>query len=135
FTNAMIREVERSQVATVSTKEVSPITLEGVVESITFEPSGPLTSKELPTLPQNTVLTSQYRIKVHTTMTLRRNSDQQVIWQGKFNGEKVYSAPQIGLAGVNSANALYNHSAQLENIGTLAGTIMAEAHDRMTEKF
>jgi hypothetical protein len=135
FTNAIIRQFERSQVARVTSKNLAPVTLVGIIDSIKLDPLGPVTSKELATLPKNAVLTTEFRIRILTVLKLVRNSDQQVVWSSQFTDEKVYSAPQISRPVINTANPLYNQNARHQNIAVLADSLMAEAHDRMTEKF
>jgi hypothetical protein len=137
FTNSLIRRFARSQVARVSDKESSPLILLGEISRVeTIQ--GPAVNREsaqLPTLPQNTVLTTEYRLKVSTRLVLKRKSDEKILWQGNFTNEKVYAPPRIGEAVVNSANATYNHSARMETLARLADEMMAEAHDRITENF
>ncbi|HRO68381.1 MAG TPA: hypothetical protein PL182_12500, partial [Pseudobdellovibrionaceae bacterium] len=62
-------------------------------------------------------------------------SDSEVVWEGRFRGERTYAAPQVHMAGVNSVNPLYNLSARRQNLDVLAQEMMIEAHSRMTENF
>ncbi len=142
FTNAMIRELSRSKVAKVTDKEASQATLEGVVEKISYahesqikhDPTAdPLSAQR--TLPSNTVLTTTYRVYVTTKLTLRRNSDQAVLWSNNFQSERVYAAPIVTSDVINSANATYNHSARYQTIAEIAKDLMAEAHDRLVENY
>ncbi len=138
FTNAIIRELSRSKVAQVTQKNAAQATLEGVVEKITYAHESQIKSDPntlTNSLPANTVLTTSYRVYVNTRLTLRRNSDQTVLWTNVFQSERVYSAPVITLAGVNSANATYNHSARYQTIAQIAQDLMAEAHDRLVENY
>ena len=86
-------------------------------------------------LPENTALTVAYRVLLKTHVELVRQSDQKVLWSSYFDNERVYTAPQVGLAVINSVNPLYNQSARLEVIEQMAHDMMADAHDRMTENF
>lgn len=137
FTNALVRRFARSQVARVSDKESSPLTLEGTINSINVVDGPKVTNQPggLTTLPEQTVLTTEYRIVIATSLILRRKSDEKVMWQGSFSGEKIYAAPRIGTPVLNSANATYNHSARMHTIALLAEEMMTEAHDRITENF
>jgi len=137
FTNALIRRFARSQVARVSDKETSPLTLEGTVNSINIKDGPKVTNQPggLTSLPNNTVLTTEYRIVIAASLILRRKSDEKIVWQGSFAGEKVYAAPRIGTPVLNSANATYNQSARMHTIALLAEEMMTEAHDRITESF
>lgn len=137
FTDALIQRFARSQVARVSDKESSPITLEGTIHSIDVQDQSKVTNQPggLTTLPDNAVLTTEYRIVVMANVILRRKSDERIVWQGSFSGEKIYAAPRIGMRVLNSANATYNQSARMHTIALLAEEMMTEAHDRITENF
>lgn len=137
FTNALIRRFARSQAARVSDKESSPLTLEGTILTINVNDGPKVTNQAdgLITLPNNAVLTTEYRIVVGAKLILRRKSDEKVVWEGGFSSEKVYAAPRIGAPVLNSANATYNHSARMQTISLLAEEMMNEAHDRITENF
>jgi hypothetical protein len=136
FTNALIERFARSQVARVTSKDTSPLLLEGTIEKIDVIPGSAFTHTDgLSTLPDGAVLTTDYRLVVATKITLKRKSDDKVVWEGTFQGEKSYQAPRIGTAVVNSANATYDHSVRMETISAIADEMMAEAHDRITENF
>lgn len=142
FTNAMVRELSRSKVAKVTSKDEAQATLEGVVQSISYTHESqvkhdPTAQANTPlfTLPANSVLTTSYRVYVVTRLTLRRNSDQAVLWSSDFQSERVYSAPFLTLEGINSANATYNNSARYQTIADIARDLMAEAHDRLVENY
>lgn len=138
FTNAMIRELERSQIARVVEKSAAQVVLEGDIEQISYAVVNQIACSSPPCpipIPELTVLNTEYRILVTTTLKLRRISDSRILWSEKFEIQKSYLAPKIGLQGLNSANALYNHSARQENLSSMAGDLMAEAHTRLTENF
>jgi hypothetical protein len=135
FTNALIRRFERSQAAQVTDKNAAPITLEGVINLVTYTQVSVTDDSKLTYLPQKTVLATAYQVTVSAVLLLRRKSDERVIWQGTFNEDKVYQAPQIGTALVNSADSTYNQSARMHTIGLMAEDMMAEAHDRITENY
>lgn len=128
FTNAFIRALERSRVGRVASQNDSQVTLEGNIDSIQYSASNPNKSGFL-------LLNREYRIYIKATLVLRRNSDKTILWQDVFTSEGSYSTPRIQTEGLNSANALYNHSARYQNIQTLATDMMNEAHDRLTENF
>jgi hypothetical protein len=135
FTNAMIRELERARIGRVADQASSQVTLEGRVMSVDYIPVNTVSEREAPYLPANTILNTQYRVNVVVGMSLRRNSDQRVLWEGSFSREQSYLTPRIGIEGLTSANALYNHSARYQTIESMAADLMAEAHDRLTENF
>lgn len=148
FTNALREEFARSPSIRVVGSGEARVRLEGYIEEVRVDssaetsgrrdfsnPSEVPTSEEVVGLPRGAVLTTEYRMRVRAAIRLRQLSDRKVIWYGKFVDEKVYAAPQIGSLIVNSANALYNHSARHQNIDLLARDMMAEAYRRITENF
>lgn len=135
FTNALINRFGRSQVARVSDKDSSPLTLEGTIRDIRIQSSALQTNTQLTGLPNDAVLATEYRIVVVTDLILRRKSDEKIVWQGNFSTEKVYPAPRIGTPVINSANATYNQSVRMQTISLVAEEMMSEAHDRITENF
>ncbi len=139
FTNSLIREFERSQVAKITNKSLAPIYLEGNISQVTLTANGQTAanrkSAELRYLPQNTVLNTGYRVTVVVDLKLVKNSDKRVIWQQRFVNERVFTAAQVSVPVINSVNPLYNHSAKHQNLIRLAQETMREAHDRLTERF
>ncbi len=137
FTNAIVREIERAAIGKVTEKSAAQVVLEGTVDSVDYIPVAPVegTSRADSIIPDRTVLNTRYRVRVTSTIRLRRSSDQQVLWENQFQREEIYSTPRVAIQGLSSANALYNHSARLQNIQTIASDMMAEANDRMTENF
>lgn len=129
FTNAMIRELERARIGVVSNQKNAQVTLEGIIDSIEYVGGAPVSG------PGSSVLNSTFQIIATTTLRLRRNSDQKVLWEAAFRKELQYYSPQIKIEEISSANATYNHSARYQNIETIANDMMAEAHDRLTENF
>src|SRR5262249_7614197 len=110
FTNALIRQFERSQVARVTSKDLAPVRIEGIIQSLDIQPgAGGLKggTSDNP-LPPDSVLRTEYSISVVAKILVRRQSDDKVIWEGQFNDRKLYQAPRIGEPVVNSANATYN---------------------------
>lgn len=139
FTNALVREFERGRIGRVTSKSEAQTTLEGSIDSVNYAVSTQIQQGTSPGqgafLPLNTLLNTEYRILLVATLRLRRNSDQKILWEGSFPGERAYLAPQIGAEGINSANAVYNQSARYQNIQAMATDLMSEAHNRITENF
>jgi hypothetical protein len=129
FTSAMIEELERHDMADVTGEDDAQVVLEGTIQSIRYE-RGAYFSPE-----PNTALNTEYYINVNTEVKLIRKSDQKLLWSNVFSGRRQYYAPQITINGLKSANALYNHSARLRNLGTIAKEMMEQAHNHMTENF
>jgi hypothetical protein len=132
FTNALRRELRRSKIAQVTEVSQAPITVEGVIDSVQYIVVG---QSRISTLPSSAILGTEYRINLELTLQVRRNADQEVLWTSKFRNGRSYLAPQIGTESINSANALYNQSARLQNIEVMAQEMMSEALNRMTENF
>lgn len=139
FTNELIRQFNRSQVAEVVGLNTAPVVVEGVIKNIQYKHESQIDSnkndEDKIDLPENTVLTVEYRVILSAEVALRRVSDQKILWQGGFSNERVYTPPQVGKAVINSVNPLYNQSARMEIFEQMARDMMAEAHDRMTENF
>ena len=135
FTGSLVEEVERNRLAKVVTKDESQVLVEGAVSKITYERGAELGGGSFGKLPSGTVLTKEYRIFVDVNLRLIRRSDGKVLWAGTFTGERRYPAPQITIPRLNSADALYNQSARMQNIRILAQDMMAKAHANMTENF
>jgi hypothetical protein len=138
FTNALILQFERSQVAAVTSKAVAPVRIDGEISKVTVTGTGGgLLGGADPTnpLPTDATLWTEYQIDVETKIFVRRQSDEKILWQGSFHDQKNYQSPRIGEPVVNSANATYNASALRHTMADLAEQMMAEAHDRITENF
>jgi hypothetical protein len=137
FTNALIKEFERSQVGKITSESLSDVKIMGVINTVQYLPGTKIIADtdQGTYLPKGTVLANDYRILVTATVRVVRQADNTEIWSGSFSGERTYVAPKITLAGVNSANPLYNLSARRQNIDSVANDMMAEAHDRITENF
>jgi hypothetical protein len=138
FTDALVREFDRSRVAQVVDRGVAPVVIEGTIKSIDYKPSSLISANSDTNtigLPANTVLATEYQVLITANVVLRRISDQKILWQGVFNSEQVYQAPQVGMGTLNTVNPLYNHSAHKTVVEQLAKDMMNDAHDRMTENF
>ncbi|MGE0634017.1 MAG: LptE family protein [Pseudobdellovibrionaceae bacterium] len=131
FTNSLIREFERSKVASVTDRSEAQVILEGDISSVTYTHSN---QSEL-IAPQGVVLTKTYLVNVTVNIRVVRASDRKILWNGSFRGESPYTAPGVHMAGINSVNPLYNLSARRQTIEKISQSLMAEAHDRITENF
>ena len=133
FTNALIKEFKRSKVAKIRNQKESAIWLEGTIEGLEYLGIGEVAYTESGNELYKTG--AAYRVLLRANIKLRRRSDRKVIWESGFTEEKVYNAPQVLPEPLNSANALYNHSARKISIQSIAKDMMAEVHDRLTENF
>lgn len=135
FTNALVKQFAQSKVAELTKKSLAPAILEGTILSVEAEHEVPKSKSDLVNLPDQAILTTQYRLRVRVRLVLKRVADGQPIWQEVFAKERTYSAPQVATAIVNSVNPLYNHSARHSYIQIMAEDMMVDAHDRLTERF
>jgi hypothetical protein len=131
FTNHLRLNFERSNLVKLTSQSQAEAFLEGEIRSTSYIPQS---SSESP-YQAGVVLVSSYEIRVVVLLTLRRATDRSIIWQSSFSGARTYSAPQVREAVINSVNPLYNLSARRQNIEAIAGALMAEAHDRISENF
>ena len=140
YTNSMVRQFERSQVARVADRAFAPVRIDGVIEKLDViqgaEINGPaLNETATNPLPANAVLATSYSMHVRVRLRVRRQSDEKILWEGVFDDQTNYEAPRIGETVVNSANATYNDSAMKHALSLLADQMMTDAHDRITENF
>lgn len=138
FTSAIIEEIERGALAHVTTRTDAQLILDGEIESVRFIQEEKATKDQggaFANLPNDAVMTKAYRLVVAVKLSLRRISDETVIWSGDFQGEQRYEAPLVTDVNENSVNPLYNQSARHLTMKVLSKVIMAEVNDRMTENF
>ncbi len=131
FTNSLIQEFERSKVALITDSARSEVEIIGEITSLSTTPDGIReTGKSL-----GTQLGSIMRLYLTAKITLRKQSDKSVLWEGEFTDQRSFSAAQVLTPGVNTVNPLYNLSAKRQNIELMAQNLMSQAYDRLTENF
>lgn len=139
FSNALIYEFERSKAAQNVDRARAQVEVIGVIEGLKIEGKGlrkaPAPGEPGPRQPLGTVVATAYNMVLNVKVSLRRISDQKILWESTFTNEANYAAPLVMQGGLNTVNPLYNQSARRQNIETLASQMMSEAHDRMTENF
>lgn len=136
FSNALIYEFERSKAAQNVDRGRAQVEVIGVIESLKLEGKGLRKAGDPGTRqPLGTVVATAYSLVLNVKVSLRRISDQKILWESAFSKEATYAAPLVMQGGLNTVNPLYNQSARRQNIETLASQMMSEAHDRMTENF
>lgn len=134
FTNALRQEFERSHIARIAEPKQSEVILEGSIMRVEYRSTSKKQDGDS-SIPNGTVLTSEYAINIDVVVNLRRFSDNKVLWSGSFTNERLYAPPRLAAAGINTVNPLYNLSARRQNIDVMAEQLMSEAHDRLTENF
>jgi len=137
FTNSMKTEALRSQFVSIKNEEgQAEGVLQGRVTSVdVLADESIIEAKNTVYMPTETVLATQYRVTVGIELILRRANTSTVLWRGNFVQTKSYSAPQITLPVVNTANSLYNESAKRQTLSDLSKEMMQAAFDRMVEDF
>jgi TolB-like protein len=136
LTNALIEQFHKSQRAYLMESNLAEVKAMGTIESVAFEAQGPREGGDSSSyLAKGSILATAYRVVMKVSLTLVRQSDQQILWAGSFRGETSYQPAQVTLSTVNTVNPLYNLSARRKSIDGLAGDLMTEAHNKMTESF
>ena len=135
FTNAMIREFDKGKVGRLVNPEMAEVEILGVIELIQIKPESEIAYSSNPQLPEGTALASSYNVALTAKITLRKTSDKAVLWSKTVKRDGPYRAALVTQVGVSTVNPLYNLSARRQKIESLAGEMMAEAYDYMTERF
>ena len=137
FTNSLKTEALKSSVVKLQDEESgSEAVLQGTILSVdVWSEDFLIEAKSTAYLPQQTVLTTQYKVTVVVELILKKTGSSEIYWSGQFKQVKNYSAPQITLPVINTANSLYNFSAKRQTLNALSKDMMQEAFDRMLENF
>jgi len=137
FTNSLKTEALRSKFVRLK-NEVADVEaiLKGHIKSIeVIAEESVIEAKNTKYLPSETVLATSYKVSVNIELNLIKKGSTEVLWSGSFSQAKSYAAPQITLPVINTANALYNHSAKRQTLDALSKEMMQAAFDRMLEDF
>ena len=141
FTNALIAEIHDSKIARISSAKTAEATLKGRVIRVDFEQANidsrrrdeDEKSSGIRNLPRGTVITTEYLARV--TVEVQMFKDGKLVWKQWLRDERLYDAPQLGLEGINTANANYNRTARETVVKDLARVMMHELYGRLTENF
>lgn len=141
FTNALIAEIHDSKIARISSAKAAEATLKGRVIRVDFEQANidsrrrdeDEKSSGIRNLPRGTVITTEYLARV--TVEVQMFKDGKLVWKQWLRDERLYDAPQLGLEGINTANANYNRTARETVVKDLARVMMHELYGRLTENF
>lgn len=141
FTNSLIGEIHDSKVARIASRKSAEAQLKGRVIRIDFLQANidsrrreeDVKSSGVKNLPRGTVITTEYLARV--TLEVQMFKDNKLIWKQWLRDERLYDAPQLGLEGINTANAGYNRSARETVLKDLARVMMHELYGRLTETF
>lgn len=137
FTNALKSEALRSKFVQLKNdeSEVEGILQGRVVRIEVVADESVIEAKNTQYLPAETVIATQYKVTAIIDLTLYRKGSMAVLWSGNFKQTSNYSAPQITLPVINTANSLYNQSAKRQTLDALSKDMMQAAFDRMVENF
>lgn len=146
FTQALVRELERSGFAVVTTKGQAELVLIGSIISLSHDGGGSdrtFESKDYSN-PDPAQRTSKkyaatyfvnYNLTVVTNLQAVRSRDKQMIWQTALHGADSYRGALLFRQGIRNSNVLYNQSRKKQTIKLIAEDMMSEAFDRLTENF
>lgn len=137
FTNALKTEALRAKFIQIKNDEKdAEAILQGKITGVdVIADESVIEAKNTKYLPTETVIATQYKVSVGVELTLKRKGSSEILWSGGFRQETNYSAPQITLPVINTANALYNQSAKRQTLDALSKEMMQAAFDRMLEDF
>ena len=137
FTNALKTEAIRSKIVQVKNDESDvEAVLQGRIRDITvIADESVIEAKNTSYLPTENVLATQYKVTATIVLELKRRNSTDLLYSGQFVQTLNYSAPQITLPVINTANSLYNESAKRQTLDAISKELMQAAFDRMVEDF
>jgi hypothetical protein len=137
FTNALKSEALRAKFMQLKNDEsAAEGVLQGRIINVDVVANeSVIEAKNTQYLPTETVIATQYNVTVGIELILKRKASSEILWRGTFAQTRNYSAPQITLPSINTANSLYNQSAKRQTIELLSKDMMQAAFDRMVENF
>lgn len=137
FTNSLKSEALRSKFVKLKNEEADVEgVLQGRITSVdVIADESVIEAKNSTYLPTETVIATQYKVTVRVSLQLKRRGSSATLWSGSFMQARNYSAPQITLPVINTANSLYNQSAKRQTLDALSKEMMQAAFDRMVENF
>lgn len=137
FTNSLKAEALRSKFVQLKNDESA---VEGILQGRLLNvdvvaDESVIEAKNTLYLPTETVIATQYKVTVGVELILKRKGSSAILWRGNFTQARNFSAPQITLPVINTANSLYNESAKRQTLDALSKEMMQAAFDRMVENF
>lgn len=137
FTNSLKSEALRSKFVQLKNNDnEAEAILQGRIVSVqVVADESVIEAKNTSYLPSETVNATQYKVSATVELKLLKKENSYVLWSGSFQQSSNYSAPQITLPVINTANALYNASAKRQTLDALSKEMMQAAFDRMLESF
>ncbi len=137
FTNALKSETLKSRIVKlVNDESESEAVLQGkIVDIDVLVADNILVSKNAKYLPKENVLSTAYTVTATVELSLKKKGSSIILWSASFKQARNYSAPQITLPTINTANNLYNLSAKRQTLDAISKEMMQAAFDRMLENF
>ncbi len=137
FTNSLKAEALRSKFVQLKNEEQeAEAILQGRILGVDIiADESVIEAKNTRYLPTETVIAIQYKVSVSVELVLKKKGSSEVLWSGGFKQATNFSASQITLPVINTANALYNQSAKRQTLDALSKEMMQAAYDRMLEDF
>ncbi len=139
FTNSLKNETLKSRIVKlVDNESEAEGILQGKITSVDVQASESVIEAKNPDvhyLPNGTIMSATYTVRVTVDVVLKKKGSSEVLWSGSFTQAQNYSAPQITLPVINTANNLYNHSAKRQTLDAISKEMMQAAFDRMLENF
>lgn len=137
FTNALKSEALRAKFMSLKNDEGdAEAVLQGrLIKVDVVAAESVIEAKNTLYLPTETVIATQYNVTVGVELILKKKGSTDILWRGNFAQTRNYSAPQITLPTINTANSLYNQSAKRQTLDALSKEMMQAAFDRMVENF
>lgn len=141
FTNALVAELHNSKIARLTNEQSAEAQLKGRVIRVDYIQANidsrpreeRVKDSGIKNLPRGTVITTEYLVRVTLEVQMLKNN--KIVWKQWLRDERLYDAPQLGLAGINSANTNYNRTARDAVIKDLARVMMHELYGRLSENF
>ena len=137
FTDSMKSEILRSGYATIlNSEQESDAVLVGTIKTVDFwTDESIIEAKSTSYLPTGTVLSSQVKVTVSVSVSLRRKLSNETLWSSDFTQTRNYVPPQVTLPVLNTANNLYNQTAKRQTLSVLSSEMMQLAFDRLVDNF
>lgn len=138
MTQALREEFFRSTVLKVVDDSKAEVRLVGEIENLRYDinPASILEADPKNNyLPQGSVLATKYDMTVLLNIKLIKINSGEILWQSQFSGTRSMDASQITVAGVNSANPIYNQGARRIVLENVSYELSNQIHNNMTENF
>lgn len=142
FTNQLIEELKRSQVAKLKSDGSAEGVLEGRIMRISRQRKTPeaktigqVKNRGMVNLPEGTFYYTELLLRVKVELRLRKKDINRVVWTQIFEDEVLYSTARLALQEINTSDPNYTDSEDKRVMNELASIMMQEAVGRLSENF